>query len=197
MLGEVAVSGGLQIGDGSEDAALEPLAGEVGEEVFHGVEPGAGGRREVKDPARMTRQPSEYIGMLVGFVIAEDDVDDFTGGHMGLDGIEDADGLLMAVTLHAATDDGVLQDVQGGERGRGAVTFVVMLVWTAADGIECARLRSMMISDKRGRPWSRLSELGLDTSIAYFPTPWCKCGGGADSAHEAGAKDDGCVLRKN
>src|SRR4051794_40383450 len=35
-----------------------------------------------------------------------------------------------------------------------------LLVWTAPDGIECARLRSLLISDKGDRPWSRLAELG-------------------------------------
>ena len=37
---EEAVDGGLQIGDGSEDAALEAPPGELGEEAFDRIEPG-------------------------------------------------------------------------------------------------------------------------------------------------------------
>ena len=35
-----------------------------------------------------------------------------------------------------------------------------VLVWTAPDGIDCARMRSLQISDKGDRPWNRLAELG-------------------------------------
>jgi hypothetical protein len=34
-----------------------------------------------------------------------------------------------------------------------------MLVWTAPDGIDCARMRSLQISDNGDRPWNRLAEL--------------------------------------
>ena len=34
-----------------------------------------------------------------------------------------------------------------------------MLGWTAPDGIKCARLRSLQISDRGDRPWNRLPEL--------------------------------------
>ena len=40
---EEAVDGGLEVGDGSEDAALEAASGHDGEKAFDGVEPG--GRR--------------------------------------------------------------------------------------------------------------------------------------------------------
>jgi len=44
VLVEIAVDGGLQVDDGSEVAAPEALAGEIGEEAFNGVEPGTGFR---------------------------------------------------------------------------------------------------------------------------------------------------------
>ena len=34
-----------------------------------------------------------------------------------------------------------------------------VLVWTASDGIERARMRSLLISDKGDRPWTKLAEL--------------------------------------
>src|SRR5437868_4475512 len=43
MFIEVAVDGGLQIDDGAEDPSSQALAGQSGEEIFDGVEPGAGG----------------------------------------------------------------------------------------------------------------------------------------------------------
>ncbi len=44
VLLDVAVDGGLEIDDGMKHATLEALAGERGEEAFHGVQPGAGSR---------------------------------------------------------------------------------------------------------------------------------------------------------
>jgi hypothetical protein len=43
------------------------------------------------------------------------------------------------------------------------------LVWTAPGGIECARMRSLvLISDKGDRPWSRLAELGWIRRSTFF-----------------------------
>jgi hypothetical protein len=47
-------------------------------------------------------------------------------GNLGLDGIEEADELLVPVLLHVAADDRANQDVQRGEQRGGAVPLVVM-----------------------------------------------------------------------
>src|SRR5215211_2242820 len=47
-----------------------------------------------------------------------------------------------------------------GEQPAGHCDLGELLVWTAPDGIKRARLRSLLISDKGDRPWSRLAELG-------------------------------------
>ena len=39
LLGDEAVDGGLQVDDGMENAAFEPLFGKLGEEAFDRVEP--------------------------------------------------------------------------------------------------------------------------------------------------------------
>jgi hypothetical protein len=57
-LGDEAVDGGLEFIDGSEDAACQASARELGEEALDGIEPGCGGRREVKGPAGMPGQPT-------------------------------------------------------------------------------------------------------------------------------------------
>ena len=55
--------------------------------------------------------------MFVGSVIVEDGVDDLAGRNLGLDGVEEADELLMPVTLHAAADDSAFQHVRARRTG--------------------------------------------------------------------------------
>src|SRR5882672_8348617 len=98
-LGDEAVDGGLEIEDGSEDAAFQSPLGQLGEVTLHGVEPGTRCRREVEDEAHVPSEPSLHLGMLMGGVIIEDDVNDFSGGNLGFDGVEEADKLLMPVAL--------------------------------------------------------------------------------------------------
>src|SRR6266567_3882936 len=64
--------------------------------------------------------------MLVGGVVVEDDVDHLAGRHLGLDRVQEADELLMAVALHVAADDGPVEDVERSEQGRGAMALVVV-----------------------------------------------------------------------
>ena len=47
-------------------------------------------------------------------------------GTCRLDGVEEADELLMPVALHAAADDGAVEDVEGGEQRGRAVALVVV-----------------------------------------------------------------------
>ena len=75
---------------------------------------------------RMTAQPGDHLGVLVGGVVVEDGVDGLAGGDLALDGVEEADELLMPVALHAAADDLAFQDVEGGEQGGRAVALVVV-----------------------------------------------------------------------
>ena len=85
----------------SEDAALQSALGQLGEEALDGVEPGARGRGEVEGEARVAGEPLAHLRMLVGGVVVEDHVDELSGRNLRLDGVEEADELLMAVALHA------------------------------------------------------------------------------------------------
>ena len=49
-----------------------------------------------------------------------------SGRHRGLDGVEEADELLVAVAGHVAADDGAVEHVQRGEERGGAVPLVVV-----------------------------------------------------------------------
>ena len=64
--------------------------------------------------------------MLVGGVIVEDGVDRLSRRNLLLDGIEEADELLMAMTLHVAADHRAVENVQRGEQRRRAVPLVVV-----------------------------------------------------------------------
>lgn len=82
-----ALDRGLEIDHRVEDAVLEPASGEFGEEPLDGIEPGAGGRREVEGPARMAREPGADLVLLVCGVVVEDHVDGLVGRHLALDAV--------------------------------------------------------------------------------------------------------------
>lgn len=74
----------------------------------------------------MASQPGDDLGVLVGRVVIEDPVHGRAGRDGFLDGVEEADELLMAMALHATADDLAIQHVEGGEQGRRAVALVVV-----------------------------------------------------------------------
>jgi hypothetical protein len=72
--------------------------------------------------------------MLVGGIVVGDGVDDLAGRHRRLDGIEEADELLVAVALHASAEHGAIENVEGCEQRRGDVALVVMRMVPALPG---------------------------------------------------------------
>ncbi len=93
---EEAVDCGLEIDDGVEDAAPEATLRQLCKEALDRVEPRARGRREVEGEALMAVEPGAHLRVLVGGVVVEDDVDGLSGRNLRLDGVEEADELLMA-----------------------------------------------------------------------------------------------------
>ena len=55
-----------------------------------------------------------------------DDVDDLVDRDFSLDGVEEADEFLMAMTLHVLSDDRVVEPVQSGEQRGRAVALVIV-----------------------------------------------------------------------
>ena len=91
--------------------------GQSGEEALDRVEPRARGRREVEGEALMAVEPGTHLGVFASGVVVEDDVDGFAGRHFGVDGVEEADELLVAVALHVASAAGGLpSDERAAER---------------------------------------------------------------------------------
>ena len=76
-----------------------------------------------RDAGRAIGGPS---GCLWVGVVVDDGVDRLSGRDLRLDGVEEADELLMAVALHVAADDRAVEDVEGGEQRRRAVALVVV-----------------------------------------------------------------------
>src|SRR5271154_993482 len=74
----------------------------------------------------MAIEPGANIGMLVGGIVIENDMDDLTGWNLHLDGIQKSNEFLMTMALHIAADDCAVENVESGEQRRGAVPFVIV-----------------------------------------------------------------------
>ena len=74
----------------------------------------------------MACEPGDHLGVLVGGIVVDDGVDGLPGRHGVLDGVEEADELLVAVARHVAADDGAVEDIERGEERGGAVPLVVV-----------------------------------------------------------------------
>ena len=135
VLLEEAFDGSLEVDDRVEDAAFQSALGELGEEALDRVEPRTRGRREMEDETRVARQPGHDLGMLVGGIVVENDMDHLAGRHLCFYGIEKADEFLMAVSLHTLPNDLAFEHVEGGKQGRGAVALVIMGERAAAPGL--------------------------------------------------------------
>ena len=117
MLADVAGDGLLEVGDGAEHAALEPLSGQRREEAFDSVDPGCRGWGEVEHPSRMALEPSAHFGMFVGSVVVRDRMDQLACGHGTFDGVEEADELLMTMLGHAAAEHRAIANIERGKQG--------------------------------------------------------------------------------
>ena len=100
VLGHGALDRRLQIYNLSERATLQSSTRQSREEAFDGLELGGRCRSEVEHPAPMARQPSPHLCVRVDTIVVEHHVDDLAGRPRRLDGVEEAQELLVAVTLH-------------------------------------------------------------------------------------------------
>ena len=77
----------------------------------------------MKRPPRMAGQPGAHLGMLVGGVVVEDRVHQLSGRHGGLDAVQKADELLVAMTRHALADHCAIKDIERRkQRGRASMS---------------------------------------------------------------------------
>ena len=88
----------LEFLDGTENTTLEAPLGQQCEQSFDCIEPRGGSWGEVEDKTRMVREPCEDLRMLVRGVVVDNDMNGQFCRHSGLDNVEEADELLMAMT---------------------------------------------------------------------------------------------------
>ena len=70
---------------------------------------------EVEDEARMAHEALEDLRMLVSGIVVDDDVDGEFSDHPCIDHVQEANELLMAMALHALSDNLSFEHVEGGE----------------------------------------------------------------------------------
>jgi hypothetical protein len=61
----------------------------------------------------MALEPRQDLGMLVGGIVVDDDMDGLLLGQPGIDDVEEADELLVAMALHALADHLAFEHVEG------------------------------------------------------------------------------------
>src|SRR6201998_886521 len=74
----------------------------------------------------MVFDPFKNLGVLVSGIVVDDHMHRFLLGHPGIDDVEEADELLMAMALHTLTDDLAFQHIKRRKQCRDAVTLVVV-----------------------------------------------------------------------
>ncbi len=116
----------LELGDGGEGAAADDFLGDDVEPDFDLVEPGGISGGEVEMVAGPGREPAPDAGVLVGAVVVDNEVDIEVRGHVGVNVLEKAQELLVAVARLALGQDLAGGNVQGGEEGGGAVADIAM-----------------------------------------------------------------------
>ena len=76
--------------------------------------------------ARVPVQPLTHLWMLVGGVVVEDHVHDFFDRHLRLNGVQEADELLVTMALHTSANDLAFEDIESSEQRRCAMALVVV-----------------------------------------------------------------------
>ena len=111
---------------GLERAATDLTLGDESKEAFYLIEPGGIGRREVNVPTRTTCEPGSDLGMLVGGVVVDDEMDIELGRHIGLDVTQEGEKLLMTMARFALGDHRAVEHVESSEQGGRTVAAVVV-----------------------------------------------------------------------
>ena len=80
----------------------------------------------VRSEARVASEPLAHLRMLVDGVIVENYVNKLPGRHLSLNGIQEADELLVPMASHTSADDLAFEHVESSEQRRCAMTLVVV-----------------------------------------------------------------------
>ena len=66
---------------------------------------------------RMVFDPFKNLGVLVSGIVVDNHMHRFLLGHLGIDDVEEADRLLMAMVFHTLADDFAVKHIQRREKG--------------------------------------------------------------------------------
>ena len=125
MLDEV-VDSGDEVFDAPETAFANRLLGDEAEPTFDLIEPGRVGRSVVDLEAGPLRQPESYLGVFVGGIVVDDQMDIKASRYGLIDAFEKLKKFLMTVACLALRQDGAGGDVESGKQGGGAMANVVV-----------------------------------------------------------------------
>jgi len=117
---------GDEVFDASKAASADCLLGNKSEPAFDLVEPGRIGWRVMDVEAGPLCEPESYLGMLVGGIVVDDQMNVEMLGHDLIDALEELQKLLVTMACLALSEDGPGRDIQGGKQSRGAMANVVM-----------------------------------------------------------------------
>ena len=123
---DVLGNGLLEFVHACEAVAPDAVLGDVAEEPLDHVEPGGAGGREVHDEARVFDEPGLHVGMLMGRVVVDDQVQRQLLGCLAVDEAQELEPFVMPVTLLAHRDDGAVEGVERSKERRRANALVVM-----------------------------------------------------------------------
>jgi hypothetical protein len=122
---DVAHELAAQVGNGFEDSAGNNVALDFGEPVFDLVEPGTISGGVMQRHVWMVGKEAIHEFGFVGGEVVYDEVDFLAGGLCDDDFLEKADELLAGVAAGSASDDLAASGLEGGIKGKGAVTEIL------------------------------------------------------------------------
>src|SRR6266550_7372428 len=115
-----------QFGDRFKNPTPNALVGQITEPALDHVEPGAGSRHKVQMEPRMAFQPRFDLRVLMGSIIVYDQMQVQLSWGLLINQCEKLYPLLMAVAVHAGSNDVPLGHLQGSEQGSRSIAFVVV-----------------------------------------------------------------------
>ena len=74
----------------------------------------------------MLGDPLQHLGVLVGGIVIDDDMNRLALRHPGIDDVEEADELLMTMTLHALAEDLARKDVERRKQGGDTMPLIIV-----------------------------------------------------------------------
>src|SRR3989442_5260438 len=126
---QVVADGGDQSRYTGEGTATDALAGDVGEPALHQVQPRSAGGCEVQMVARVFGEPLLHLGVRVGAIVIEDQMDLTAARDRVVNALQELQELAVPMTRQAASNHRAVEDVEGREQRVAAGAFEDVGLW--------------------------------------------------------------------